>query len=73
MSEKYLSMMIKRMEEKLKELMGEEEYIKFSREVAKETFFAECSDLPEGDFKDFCIDNFQFITSDDFEESEGEE
>ena len=59
---KYLSMMLKRFEEKLKELMGEEEYAKFSTEVAKEAFFAELTDMPEGDFKDFCLDNFNMIT-----------
>lgn len=70
MNEEMLILMLKRYEEKLKEYMSEQEYTKFSKEVAKEAFFNECTKLPEGDFKDFCIDNFQFITSD---ESEGEE
>lgn len=66
MNPKYLMLMIKRFEEKLKELMGEAEYMEFSKEVAKEAFFAECTDLPDGEFKDFCIDNFGYVTSDDF-------
>ena len=55
--------MLKRYEEKLKELMTEEEYFEFSKSVAKEAFFNELSRLPEGDFKDFALDNFQHITA----------
>lgn len=40
-----------KLEEKLKELMGEEEYIKFSAEVAKETFKKELEGMADSEFK----------------------
>lgn len=48
--------------EKLKEFMSDEEYIVFAYEVAKEAFFAECANLPEGEFKELCLDHFAEIT-----------
>ena len=51
-------------EEKLKELMTQVEFKTFSVEVAKKVFRAEIEGMKDGDFKDFCIDNFDKITED---------
>lgn len=51
-------------EEKLKELMTQVEFKTFSVEVAKKVFRAEIEGMKDGDFKDFCIDNFDKITGD---------
>ena len=51
-------------EEKLKELMTQVEFKTFSVEVAKKMFRAEIEGMKDGDFKDFCIDNFDNITGD---------
>ena len=51
-------------EEKLKELMTQVEVKTFSVEVAKKVFRAEIEGMKDGDFKDFCIDNFDNITGD---------
>ena len=51
-------------EEKLKELMTQVEFKTFSTEVAKKVFRAEIEGMKDGDFKDFCIDNFDKITED---------
>ena len=51
-------------EEKLKELMTQVEFKTFSVEVAKKVFRAEIEGMKDGDFKDFCIDNFDNITGD---------
>ena len=56
---------IKRFEEKLRELMAEQEYQEFSTRVAKEAFAIEIDEMPDGDFKDFCQDNFLEITRTD--------
>ena len=51
-------------EEKLKELMTQVEFKTFSVEVAKKVFRAEIEGMKDGDFKDFCIENFDNITGD---------
>lgn len=53
---------MKKMEEKLIELMGHEAYAEFSTKIAKEGFRAEIEGMAEGEFKDFCIENFDDIT-----------
>lgn len=73
MGEKQLMLMLKRHEEKLREYMGEKEYMQFAKDVAKEAFFQECTKLPDGEFKDFCLDNFFVITSDTFGEDQQNE
>ena len=65
MDEQALLITIRRYEQKLQELMLEDDFKAFIKEVAKEVFFADCTNLPEGDFKEFCLDNFSVITSDD--------
>lgn len=52
----------KDMENKLKELMGEQDFIEFSKCIARTTFFEEIKQMPDGDFKKFCLDNFETIT-----------
>ena len=40
-----------KMEEKLKELMGEEEYLEFASEIAKEAFRKELEGMADSEFK----------------------
>jgi hypothetical protein len=49
-------------ESKLKELMGEEEFTKFSTELAKSLFSEEIQSMPDGDFKNTVLNNFEAIT-----------
>ena len=49
-------------ERKLRMLMGEDEFSKFSAKVAREIFKKEIDRMPDGDFKDFCKQNFERIT-----------
>lgn len=65
MSEKAYLQMIKRLEDKLREYMTEQEYMDFSIQIAKEAFAIEVDDMAESDFKDFCIDKFDLITGDE--------
>ena len=51
----------KKYEEMLKKLMGEKDFMKFSTDVAKEMFLNECKEMPEGEFKQFCLDNYTNI------------
>ena len=62
MPDKQTLYIMNRLEQKLMELMGKEEYGKFSTEVAKEAFRIELNGMADGDFKDFCLDNFDKIT-----------
>lgn len=48
-------------EKKLMEIMGEEEYLKWSTEVAQKMFKAEVEAMEDGDFKQFCLDNMPLI------------
>lgn len=57
--EKYI---MKEIERKLIELMGEKEYVKWSCQVAKAAFRKEVENMPEGDFKDFILENIDAIT-----------
>lgn len=54
-------------EAKLKELMTQVEFKTFSTEVAKKVFKNGVQNMPNGDFKNFCLDNFDKITSDETE------
>ena len=53
--------MLKKMEEKLIELMGQEAYIEFSVQIAREGFRKEVEGMEDGDFKNFVIENFDKI------------
>ena len=61
MSEKCLLYIINAYEKKLKELMGEE-FVEFTKEVAKEAFKEEIDGMAESNFKNFCLENFDMIT-----------
>lgn len=61
MNEKAYLQVIKRLEDKLREYMTDQEYMGFSTKIAKEVFAIELNYMTEGDFKDFCIDNFEQI------------
>ena len=43
--------------------MSKKDYAAFSVEVARESFKIEVDDLPNGNFKDFCLEQFDSITS----------
>lgn len=49
-------------EKKLIELMGEDEFFKFSTQIAKELFADSIMGMADSDFKEFCLDNFDAIT-----------
>lgn len=52
-------------EKKLIELMGRKRFVRYSTKLAKNLFAAEVFDMPDGEFKDFIINNFDFITGGD--------
>ena len=58
--------MIRKCEEKLRELMGAEEYSKFAAEIARGAFKAEIDSMESCDFKDFVQSHFDEITADDY-------
>lgn len=60
MSEIMANYMIKRMEEKLMELMGDD-YYEFARKIAIEAFRKEMEAASESEFKNFVLDNFNEI------------
>lgn len=62
MSEKAILYIMKRMEAKLQDLLTEEEYSKFSWDVAKEAFRIDVKDMADGEFKTFVLENFDLIT-----------
>lgn len=62
MNEKAMIQIMKRMEEKLKEFMTEQEYMEFSTKIAREAFAIMVDDMADSDFKDFCQENFEEIT-----------
>ena len=57
-----LMFFLRKYEEKLKELMTEEELMKFTAEIAKEGFRREVESAPDGGFRQFCLDHFDEIT-----------
>ena len=58
--------MIGKCEEKLRELMGAEEYSKFAAEIARGAFKAEIESAPDGVFKDFVLSHLSELTADDY-------
>ena len=52
-------------EDKLIELMGKKEFHKFSIKLAKELLAEDICNMPDSEFKNFCLDNFDLITKDD--------
>lgn len=49
-------------EHKLRELMGEAEFKEYMTQIARRIFLAEIEGMAESEFKNFCLDNFDFIT-----------
>lgn len=49
-------------EAKLIELMGKDEFFKFSTQIAKDLFADSIMKMADSDFKEFCLDNFDVIT-----------
>jgi hypothetical protein len=62
MTEKTIMFMMKRMEEKLRELMGDDAFTDFSVALAKEAFRQDIYNMADDEFKNFCVDNFDVIT-----------
>lgn len=62
MNDKTTLFLMRKMEEKLIELMGAEEYKKFATEIAREGFRQEIDGMADGEFKDFVKDHFDQIT-----------
>lgn len=54
-------------ENKIIELMGKEDASKYIKMVAQELFRTEIINMPESDFKDFLIENFEEITGTKYE------
>lgn len=52
-------------EKKLIELMGEAEFVEFSKQIARELFAEEICHMADGDFKETILDNFDAITGSD--------
>ena len=63
MNEKTLTFTLRKMEEKLMELMGND-YYDFAKQLAKDAFRYEIENMEDPDFKQFCHDNFDTITED---------
>lgn len=59
---KTLIRMIKRMEDKLKELMPPAEYERFIVTCSRDTFREEVEEMTDSPFKQFILDNFDQIT-----------
>ena len=57
----YLHIM-KRQETMLKELMDEEEFQRFTADIAKEAFRMEIDGMADSEFKEFVTENFDEIT-----------
>lgn len=53
---------MKLMEEKLIELMGQEAYTAFAAKIARDAFREEVDGMAESDFKNFIMENFEEIT-----------
>ena len=53
---------MKKMEEKLIELMGKDAYAEFATEIAREGFRMEVNGMADGEFKYFCQEYFDDIT-----------
>ena len=57
----YTMYVMKKMEEKLIELMGKEAFAEFVKEIAKEGFRREVDGMADGEFKNFCKEYFDDI------------
>ena len=53
---------IKRYEEKLKQLMPPKDYREFVDQVSRENFLRDIMSFEDEDFKKFCLDNIEAIT-----------
>ena len=61
MSDKFNAKIMKMMEDKLIELMGMEEYMRFSDKVAQKVIREEIENMPDGDLKKFCLEHWDEI------------
>ena len=53
---------MKRYEQKLVELLGEDGFEEFCTEVARQMFMAEIIGMKNGEFKTFCLEHFEEVT-----------
>lgn len=58
-----LNFVVQRMEMKLRELLGDDKYMEFSKEVALDCFKFDVESMPDGEFKTFCLENMENITT----------
>ena len=58
-----LKYVCRKYEDKLIELMGLDKFKDFSTDIAKEMFFNSIRDIKDPEFRNFCLDNFDAITS----------
>lgn len=65
MPERAILYIMRRMEAKLQDLMSEEEYMDFNKEIAMEAFRMEIEDMADSEFKDFVLEHFDEITGED--------
>lgn len=57
-----LGFIVDKHEKELKKRMTPEEYQSYSEDIAKHLFTDWVSSMPNSDFKQFCLDNFEIIT-----------
>ena len=50
-------------EKKLKKLMGEDKFQRYSIKVARKLFFQDIVQSPSDNFRNFALDNFDMITA----------
>lgn len=62
--------LIRLMDEKLKELMSEEDYEWFMTQIAREAFKEEVENCCDGELKKFIFDNWEAITGEEEPEHE---
>lgn len=66
--EQFYLFVIGEYEKKLKELMGEKEFVSFVQKVSKEEFKKEVDGMENSDFKEFIKKNFDKITKQEDED-----
>lgn len=61
-NEQHYLKLITKMDNKLKELMGEKDHAIFSAQIARDAFREEINENASEEFKQFCLDNWEKIT-----------
>lgn len=61
MNEKAMMHVIRQYENKLREILSPEDFGDFVVKCARESFKIEIEEMEAGEFRDFCLDNFDGI------------